>query len=256
MKIRTVIVEDEPLARERLRALLDADPEIEVIAECGDGRDAVDRIRELSPELVFLDIQLPELDGFGVLAELGSERVPAIVFVTAYDKFALKAFEVHALDYLLKPFDRARFAAALQRAKDQLGRAATPNELSSAGLQSLLAQLRPGTRPPERITIKSNGRISLLKPEEIDWIESADNYVNVHVGAAEHVVRETMNSIEARLPADVFVRISRSCLVNSQRVRALQPGTSGTYDVLLSTGAKLSASRTHRAAVARLLGKE
>lgn len=253
MKIRTIIVEDEPLARERLRALLEADPEIQVIAECADGRDAVAQIRQLAPDLVFLDVQLPELDGFGVLAALSGGTLPGVVFVTAYDKFALKAFEVHALDYLLKPFDRTRFQSALQRAKDHLARR-HPGELG-AGLQELIAQLRSESKPPTRLTIKSAGRITLMKPEEIDWIEAADNYVNVHTRTGEHLVRETMGSIEGRLPPGLFVRISRSCLVNVNRVQDLQPAASGTYRVTLRDGTRLSASRTHRANLARLLGK-
>ncbi|MCA1660271.1 MAG: LytTR family DNA-binding domain-containing protein [Verrucomicrobiaceae bacterium] len=254
MKIRTIIVEDEPLARERLRGLLEADPEIEVIAECADGHEAVKQIREQRPDLIFLDVQLPELDGFGVLAALGGGPLPGVVFVTAYDKFALKAFEVHALDYLLKPFDRTRFQAALTRAREQLARRHSPE--IGAGLQELLAQLRSETKAANRVPIKSAGRTTLMKPEEIDWIEAADNYVNVHTRAGHHLVRETMGSIEGRLPPEQFVRISRSCLVNINRVQDLQPGPSGTYRVTLRDGTRLSASRTHRANLARLLGKD
>ncbi len=252
MKIRTIIVEDEPLARERLRNLLETDDEIEVCAECGDGRSAVEKITELEPDLLFLDIQMPELDGFGVLAELALPVLPAVVFVTAYDQFALKAFEVHAVDYLLKPFDRERFRAALQRAKDRIGsKSGAPAE---EGLRALLANLRPETKAVQKLAIKSAGRVTFVKVEDIDWVEAADNYVNVHAGAASHLLRETMTSLASRLPSETFVRINRSCIVNLERVKELQPMFHGEYTVILNDGTKLNLSRNYRSSLSRLMG--
>ena len=252
MKIRTIIVEDEPLARERLRNLLETDADIEVCAECGDGRSAVEQIHEHEPDLVFLDIQMPELDGFGVLAELSMPKLPAVVFVTAYDQFALKAFEVHAVDYLLKPFDRDRFRAALQRAKDRIGsKQAAPEE---SGLRALIADLRPEMKSLQKLAVKSAGRVTFVKIDDIDWVEAADNYVNVHSGTAEHLLRETMTSLSTRLPAEKFVRINRSTVVNLDRIKELQPTFHGEYCVFLNDGTKLTLSRNYRGVLPRLMG--
>jgi two-component system LytT family response regulator len=252
VKIRTLIVEDEPLARERLRELLQADAEIELVGECADGRAAIDQIERLKPALVFLDIQLPEVDGFGVLAALIPGTMPAVVFTTAYDKFAIKAFEVHALDYLLKPFDRERFETALRRAKEQLSRK-VPFATEPA-LRELIAELRGDVAAPERLSVRSSGRIVLVRIDQIDWIDAADNYVILHVGANEHLHRETMKSLETRLPREQFVRISRSCIVNVRRVKELQSTFHGSFTVVLQNGARLPASRRYRANVARISG--
>ncbi len=253
MKIRTIIVEDEPLARERMLNLLETDDAIEVCAECGDGRSAVEKITELEPDLIFLDIQMPELDGFGVLAELSMPKLPAVVFVTAYDQFALKAFEVHAVDYLLKPFDRERFRAALQRAKTRIGsRQASPTE---ENLRALIAEVRPESKAIQKIAIKSSGRVTFVKVEDIDWIEAADNYVEIHAGTAAHMLRETMTALSTRLPAEKFVRINRSCIVNLERVKELQPLFHGEYTVVLNDGKKLTLSRNYRSSLTRLLGE-
>ena len=252
MKIRTIIVEDEPLARERMLNLLETDDDIEVCAECGDGRSAVEKITELEPDLVFLDIQMPELDGFGVLAELSMPKLPAVVFVTAYDQFALKAFEVHAVDYLLKPFDRERFRAALHRAKTRI--ASTQSAPAEAGLRALIADLRPDTKAVQKLAIKSSGRVTFVKVEDIDWVEAADNYVSVHAGTAAHLLRETMTSLSSRLPAEKFVRINRSCIVNLERVKELQPMFHGEYTVILNDGTKLTLSRNYRSSLSRLMG--
>ena len=253
MKIRTIIVEDEPLARERMLNLLETDDSIEVCAECGDGRSAVEKITELEPDLIFLDIQMPELDGFGVLAELSMPKLPAVVFVTAYDQFALKAFEVHAVDYLLKPFDRERFRAALQRAKTRIGsRHTSPTE---ENLRALIAEVRPDSKAIQKIAIKSSGRVTFVKVEDIDWIEAADNYVEIHAGTAAHMLRETMTALSTRLPAEKFVRINRSCIVNLERVKELQPLFHGEYTVVLNDGKKLTLSRNYRSSLTRLLGE-
>lgn len=254
MTIRTLIVDDEPLARERLSALLKQEPEIEVIGECADGLEAVEAIRKDPPDLLFLDVQMPGLDGFGVIGQLSGTKMPAIVFVTAYDQFALRAFEVHALDYLLKPFDRERFSKALRRAIEQIKRS-QPDELADR-LSKMIAELKPESQPPlERLAIKSDGRVLIFKPEEIDWIEAADNYVNLHVGSESHLHRETMSALEAKLPSKQFLRISRSTIVNVERVKELQPMFHGDYVVILKNGTRLSLSRSYREKLSHLLGR-
>ena len=253
MKIRTLIVDDEPLARERLRKLLEGENDIDIAGECGDGRAALAAIKKESPDLIFLDIQMPELDGFEVLARMKCERTPAIIFVTAYDKFALQAFEVHALDYLLKPFDRERFHLALNRARAHLEQK-RPNDAEQR-LAALVADLKEGTKAPERLAVKSQGRVLLLKLDEIDWIEAADNYVNVHVRNESHLMRETMTSLAARLGPKNFIRISRSALVNVDQIKELQPLFHGDYAVILQNGTRLTLSRTYREKAQQLLGK-
>ena len=195
---------------------------------------------------------MPELDGFGVLAELSMPKLPAVVFVTAYDQFALKAFEVHAVDYLLKPFDRERFRAALQRAKDRIGSKHGPP--AEEGLRALIADLRPEAKSLQKLAVKSAGRVTFVKIDDIDWVEAADNYVNVHAGTSAHLLRETMTSLGARLPPEKFVRINRSTLVNLDRVKELQPTFHGEYCVFLNDGTKLTLSRNYRSALPRLMG--
>ena len=244
MKIRTLIVDDEALARARLRQLLQPEAEIEIIGECADGRAAKSAIRRDSPDLVFLDVQMPELDGFGVLDAIADQPMPVIVFVTAHDQFALRAFEVHAVDYLLKPFDRERFQAALRHAIEQArNKAAGIHVESQAGV---LAQLRPHAKPPDRLAVKTGTHIVWVPVEDIDWIESADNYVELHVGPKSHLLRETLNALEERLPAEKFVRISRSVIVNPQRIKELRRMLYGGYELTLSTGATLTLSRRYR----------
>ncbi len=244
MKTRTIVIDDEPLARDRLLKLLRAEPDIEVIGEAKNGREAVELIRQLKPALVFLDVQMPELDGFGVLAELRAEERPAVIFVTAFDKFALKAFEVHAVDYLLKPFDKERFQTALKRALDQLSRAQP--ETMHEQLSALLNELRPAAPPSDRLAVKGDGRVVFVKMADIDWVEAADNYVSLHVGKDTHLLRETMTNIEQRLPREKFIRISRSTIVNMERIKELQPLFHGEYAVMLRDGTRLTLSRSHR----------
>ena len=244
MKIRTLIVDDELLARERLRQLLQAEPEIELVGECADGQEAVAAIKKQSPDLIFLDVQMPELDGFGVIESITAQPPPVIVFVTAHDKFALRAFEVHAVDYLLKPFDRERFQKALARALDRVKHR---ENISQADSQSaVLAELKPPSKPLERLAVKTGGRVIFVKLADIDYIEAAHNYVELHVEKQSHLLRETLNSIEARLPADKFVRISRSVIVNIERVKELQPLFYGEYTVTLHNGVRLTLSRRYR----------
>jgi two-component system LytT family response regulator len=270
MKIRTIIVEDEPLARERLRTLLERDPQIEVIAECGDGRAAIAAVRKHRPDLLFLDIQLPERNGFEVLGELApADRPPAIIFVTAYDRFAVKAFEVHAIDYLLKPFDADRFERALQRAKDQFQRRDSASASTDAGpantsqdekIQELIASLQAsaGSVSPReaaaarRISFKSAGRLVLVRVGEIDCVEAADNYIDIRATGQTYRVRETLGSFESKLPSTDFVRISRSAIVNSNRIKELRPCPYGEYIVVLQDGKQLTLTRGYRNTLARL----
>jgi two-component system LytT family response regulator len=201
-------------------------------------------IRREKPDLVFLDIQIPELDGFGVVEALGKDDPPVIVFVTAHDRFALKAFEVHAVDYLLKPFDRQRFETALKHAIEQVRRRDRPDLV--ARQTAALAELQPPGPPLQRLAIKNSGRVVFVNLGDIDWIEAAHNYVELHVSKQSHLLRETMTAIEARLPADKFVRISRSVIVNLDRVKELHPMFHGEYTVVLHNGEKLTLSRRYR----------
>lgn len=256
MKIRVLIVDDEPLARERVRSLLGALPDAECIGECGDGASAVTAIRKDAPDIVLLDVQMPELDGFGVISQLSGDKIPAIIFVTAYDRFALKAFEVHAVDYLLKPFDQERFVTAMNRAIELVKRQQA-GELSQR-LTALLADVRPETAKSkfvDRIAVKSSGRVVFVKVDDIDWIEAADNYVNIHVGAENHLHRETMASLEGQLSPEKFMRISRSTIVNMDRIKELQPLFHGEYAVILRNGTKLTLSRSYREKLDQLMGR-
>ena len=255
MKTRVLIVDDEPLARDRVRKLLEQESQVELIGECPDGVSAVRAIREQSPDLVFLDVQMPELDGFGVLSEVGGEKMPAVIFVTAHDQFALRAFEVHAIDYLLKPFDKERFKTALRRALDHIQHQNSGN--LSQRLSALLADVRPEAKSKqiERLAVKSSGRVIFVKVDDIDWIEAADNYVSLHVGAEEHLHRETMAAIEGQLPQAKFMRISRSTIVNVDRIKELQPMFHGEYAVILRNGTRLTLSRSYRDKLDQLMGR-
>ena len=251
--LRALIVDDEPLARERVASLLATEADVEVVGECGDGHEAVDAIRRLAPDLVFLDIQMPGADGFQVIEEVGGDRMPLVIFVTAYDQHALKAFEVRALDYLLKPFDRERFQEALARARGRIeGR-----ESGDLGrrLMALVQQMRPAAPRTERLVVKSAGKLFFLRTDEIDWIEASGNYVRVHVGNESHLLRETMASLEAKLDPDSFFRIHRSRIVNMERVKEMQPWFNGEYIVILTTGVKLTLSRGYREKLQERLGR-
>ena len=252
MKIRTLIVDDEPLGRERIRALLARDPEIDVVEECPDGRRAVVAIERSRPDLVFLDVQMPEMDGFAVLEAIAGDRMPAIIFVTAYDRYAVQAFEVHALDYLLKSFDRDRFEAALERAKEEIQRSKTG--VLNERLAGLLEDLQAKQKRLTRLVVKSGGRIVFLGADEIDWVEAADNYVRIHAGRESHLIRETLQSLEGRLNPDKFLRIHRSTLVNLDRIRELQPLFHGDYLVKLNDGTELTLSRNYREKLLEPLG--
>ncbi|PYS47531.1 MAG: DNA-binding response regulator [Acidobacteria bacterium] len=251
-KIRTVIVDDEPIARRGIRAQLKEEADIEIVAECGNGRDAIKVIEEQKPDLVFLDIQMPELDGFSVIEAINAERLPAVIFVTAYDKYALRAFEVHALDYLLKPFDNERFTKALERARKQIERRSLSD--LNRRLQSLIDDLKSNRKYAERLVIKSAGRIFFLNVEEIDWIEAADNYVRLHAGRDSHLLRETMSSLEGRLDPTQFLRIHRSIIINTRRIKELHPLFHGEYEIVLSNGKRLTSGRNYRNRLQELFG--
>lgn len=225
---RTLVVDDEPLARSNLLVLLRPDPEIELIGECGSGSEALKKIRETQPDLLFLDIEMPECDGFDVLEMLGAELPPAVIFVTAYDKYALRAFEAGALDYILKPFDNNRFERALERAKQRITQAVTA----------------PRTR--DSIALKSAGQIVFLKLSEIDWIEAADYYTCLHVGTRTHLLRRSMSELEQELNREAFCRIHRSTIVRLDRVRGMKLNENGEYDVLLLDNTALRLSRRYR----------
>ena len=243
--IRVVIADDEPLARNRIRRLLSGDKDIEIVAECKNGKETVAALDQHQPDLLFLDVEMPEVDGFGVLEQVGAENMPVVIFVTAYDQYAVQAFETHALDYLLKPFDEDRFHKALQRARFQVERSRT-GEITTR-LLAMLHDVRPQPTPAsDRLVIKSGGRIVFLKSEEIDWVEAAANYVRIHTGNEEYLMRETMNAFEAKLDSRRFMRIHRSIIVNLEKIRELQPCNNGEYIVVLRTGKELSLSRSFR----------
>jgi len=237
MSLRVIIVDDEPLARERLRGFLADEADVELVAECEDGVQAVDATEKLRPDLVFLDVQMPRLNGFEVLEALPPESLPEIIFATAHDEHAIRAFEVNALDYLLKPCTEERFRKAMQRAREQCRKRAGRSADSSVA--SLLAHLRAQAPAGGRILIKSPERILFLKPDEIDHVEAAGNYVVLHAGKDRHILRETMAAMEARLTPSGFMRISRSTILNLARVREVQPSTPGHFSVLLRTGTRL-----------------
>ncbi len=244
--IRVLIVDDEPIARRGVRHQLQGEADIEVIGECGDGAAAIDAITELAPDLVFLDIQMPEVGGFDVVEAIGVARMPAVIFVTAYDEHALRAFDVHAVDYVLKPIDRHRFRTAVERARRRLADA--PGQLDRR-IAAALGQLgRPAHDYAKRLAIKGDGRVILVDVDEVDRLEAAGNYVEVHSGARHHLLRETMASLEARLDPARFVRVSRSSIVNAARVRELQPMFNGDFVVVLRDGTKVAGSRRYRAA--------
>lgn len=246
MKIRTLIVDDMPLARKRVRRYLVPDTEIEIIGECADGQEALNTIPQLKPDLIFLDVQMPGMSGFEILQNLSEKDIPAVIFVTAYDEFALQAFEVNALDYLLKPFIRERFYKALARAKAQIKqRTANPSD-GEQQLQSFLKNLHPGPNHLKRLVVKSNGRVIFLLTGEIDWIESAGNYLSVQIGRESHLIRETLSQIEQKLDSGQFVRINRSVIINLDRVKEMHPLFSGDQEIILRSGKRFTMTRMYR----------
>lgn len=255
-----MIVDDEPLARRNIRLLLERDAQIEILDECRNGREAVKAINSLSPDLIFLDIQMPELDGFDVLERVDPEQIQAIIFVTAFDQYALKAFDVHALDYLLKPFDDERFAHALRRAKAQI-EAREINRLSNrllAILEERESHRQSSARQQTyltRLMIKVSGRVVLVKVEDLDFIEADGNYAKLHVGRKSHLLREKMNDLEVQLDPEKFVRIHRSTIVNLDRIKEMHPHFNGDYIVVLQDGRQLRLSRSRRENLEQKLGR-
>jgi two-component system, LytTR family, response regulator len=253
-RLRALIVDDEALARESIRGLLQPDPAIDVAGECSGGEEAVRRIREQPPDILFLDVQMPEVDGFEVLRRISPAAIGAVIFVTAYDRYALRAFEVEALDYLLKPFDDARFHAMLERAKTRV------RERWVHGLtRELVAALGTGhpqvvSTYPDRLAVRSDGRVSFIEVAEIDWIEAADYCVRIHAGGRYHLHREPMKDLESRLDPRRFFRVHRSAIVNLARIKELQPYFHGESIVVLHDGARLKLSRGRREQLHSILG--
>jgi two-component system LytT family response regulator len=236
-KIRTIVVDDEALARSNITVLLRLDPDIEVVSECGSGMEALQQIRSKKPDLVFLDVQMPECDGFDVLELLGGHMPSVVVFVTAYDQYALRAFEAGALDYLLKPFDNARFERSLRRAKERIAQGAGKDATTV-----------------DRLVVKGAGQVAFLKTSEIDWIEAADYYACLHVGTKTHLLRRSMSELEQELNQASFCRIHRSAIVNLERVRGMALNAVGDYDVVLNDGTRLAMSRRYRKQLLSRLG--
>ena len=249
--VKAVIVDDEKLARQRIRMLLADRSDILTLAECASGGEAVNTILRLRPDLVFLDVEMPELNGLEVVDCIGADAMPAIIFVTAYDHYAVKAFDIHAVDYLLKPFDRDRFNRAVDRALEEVGR----RRISPAATRvaAVLSQLKKDNRLTRRLLVKSRGKTTILDLQTIDWIESAGNYVNLHCGRRVHVLRETMANIAERLDPGQFVRIHRTAIVNAERVREIQPFFQGNAVVVLDDGHRLPLSRGYQSALEDVL---
>lgn len=262
--IRTLIVDDEPAARDAIRSLLAEDADIRIVGECADGRSALRAIAGNNPELLFLDVQMPEMDGFTMLRQLDPSQLPVVVFVTAFDQYALRAFDVHATDYLLKPFDDDRFREAVSRAKQSV-RAGQLGRLSEE-LKALLDGVAPAGPAPraaaaggpylKRLVIKSGGRVTLLNVRDIDWIEAEGDYVKIHVGKAWHLLRETMKRLETQFDPARFVRIHRSTIVNVERIKELQPYFRGEYVVILQDGKSLKLSRGYKEHLETVLGRK
>ena len=257
-KIRTLIVDDEPLARRTIRDLLETDPEIEIIGECGSGPDAVNSIRKQIPDLLFLDIQMPGMNGFEALSKIEHERIPAIIFVTAFDQYALRAFDVHALDYLLKPFSDERFFESLRQAKSQIEMREV-NRLSQS-LVALLGEHATGETSASRrksyltrFMIRTAGRVIFIAAADVDWIAADDYYIKLHVGGKAHLLRMSMNELEEKLDPKNFLRIHRSTIVNFDRVKELHQNPNGEYVVVLKSGAELKLSRNRRERLEELL---
>lgn len=250
MKLRLIIVDDEDLARERLRHLLRKEPEVEIVAECAGGQDAIAAVREHQPDVVLLDIQMPEMDGFDVVRALAAGAMPAIIFVTAYDQHAVRAFEARALDYLLKPTTRARLHEALSRVGERVATAPNPG-VPQALLDFLAERETAGTRL-RRITVRDGDRTVVLPVEDLDWVEAAGNYVLLHAGRENHILRETMSALEAQLPPELFLRLSRSAIVNLRRIKELRAAGGGEHLAYLSTGEKIAVTRSPREVEERL----
>ncbi len=248
--IRTILADDERVGRSRLRRMLEKEADIEIVAECDSGHAALEAVLAHAPELLFLDINMPGMDGFDVLDALGPERQPgAVIFVTAYDAHAVRAFDACALDYLLKPASPERLGKALGRARERIrNRVAYP----SATLPPAIAAVEPANAPPQRFIVRGNGRLLFIAPEEIDWVEAAGNYTILHVGSFNHMIRETMSGMEAQLASDTFVRVSRSAIVNLRQVRELSVSAGNENAAILRNGHRIPFTRSLREVADRL----
>ncbi|MFP5356481.1 MAG: LytR/AlgR family response regulator transcription factor [Gemmatimonadota bacterium] len=269
MPIRVLVVDDEPIARRRVRRMLRLEPDVDVIDEVGSGNEAIAAIKKERPDLVLLDVQMPDVDGFGVVDALGAEEMPPTIFVTAFNEYAVRAFDVNAIDYLLKPYDPERFRSAFQRARSHMERVSSAEQ--GRKIRALLEQVigedrtsaaltdrggapqsngigvaPPRTRFLDRLMVKHDGRVFFVKVSDVDWFEASGNYVRVHVGKVSHLIRETMHHIEAQLDPSMFVRIHRAVIVNIDRIKELQPWFAGDYVVILRDGRQLKLSRTYR----------
>ena len=247
--VRALIVDDEPLARAHLKPLLRERGDVDVIGECGDGRSAIDQIRSLTPDLVLLDIQMPELDGLEVIREVGPSAMPAVVFVTAYDEHAVAAFEVHAFDYILKPVSRQRFTQAIDRVVGLIRSESNEQHATDRPLVALIEAMRSERSALDRIAVKSDGRVLFIRVGEIDWIEADDDLVRIHAGKAVHAHRSTLTHLEERLPASKFLRVHRSTLVNVDRIREIQPWFQGDWVLILNDGTRLHSGKSYRSKV-------
>ncbi len=255
--IKILIVDDEPLAREYIRQLLKDESEIEIVGDAGNGRAALSLITQRKPDLVFLDVQMPEMSGLELLKQLESATASlfAIIFTTAYEEYAIRAFEIHALDYLLKPFDDRRFAQAVRHAKARLNHWQNEQPLESAQISEMLENIDEKPQYLERFLIKSNGKIVFLKTKEIDWIKSDDKYVYLYFGKSSHLVRQSLSQMKTQLEPKLFVQIHRSAIVNVERIKELQPMFNGEYNILLENGAEVPLSRNYKSKLFDLLGK-
>jgi two-component system LytT family response regulator len=256
--IRVVIADDERLARQKLRTLLESEHNVAVVAECQDGRQTLSAVSCFHPDLLLLDIQMPDLDGFQVLSEIPPQEMPVLIFTSAYDQYAIRAFEAHALDYLLKPFDQERLHQAMERARAELLK--SENREITHKLMQLLSHIKSETSPapadsPGRLVIKAKGRVIFLDLDEIDWVEAAANYVRLNVGKESYLLRETISRTSERLNPDHFIRIHRSTIVNARKIKELIPVNSGEYVVVLKNGKELSCSRGYRALLQRMIEK-
>ena len=245
--LRVIVVDDEPLARERIRRLASGERDVQIVAECANGREAVEAIVAHAPDVVLLDVQMPELDGFGVIAALPSDVTPLVIFVTAFDEHALRAFDVHAVDYVLKPIDPDRLHEALARAREaHEGREAVEQHKRTRAMVRAAGERDGAPAPIDRFLVKTDGRMFFVNAADVDWVEAEGNYVRLHAGGATHLIRETIAAVEKSLPASRFARIHRSAIVNLDRVVEMRQWNSGDYIVILQTGARLKLSRTYR----------
>jgi two-component system LytT family response regulator len=251
--IRALIADDEALARKFIRRMLKDDHDVEIVGECSNGKETAAMIRKQNPDVVFLDVQMPEMDGFAVLESIGTERLPEIIFATAYEQYAIRAFELHALDYLLKPFDQARFKDAMKHAKERFR--SDRRDEARMQITALLDSIKSKRQYLDRLMIKAAGRITFLSIDEINWIEADDKYVHLHTGKITPMVRQTLSAMETQLDPKKFRRVHRSAIVNIGRIKELQPLFSGEHSILLEDGTRLTLSRNYKDKLFEFLGK-